>query len=137
MGFMILTYNIQPVSKGRPRFTRKGFTYTPKETKDFKNNIVMMTKAQLHTDFKMFTHAISVSITFYIKRPKSVKRKYPTVKPDIDNLEKAMYDALNGLVYKDDCLIVMNNNMKLYEDSAHKPGITVCVQDVETLGLVS
>jgi len=30
----------------------------------------------------------------------------PIIKPDIDNLEKGILDAMNGIVYKDDCQIV-------------------------------
>jgi len=58
--------------------------------------------------------ALHVDLTFFIKRPKTVRRKYPTVKPDIDNFEKAIYDALNEILWHDDCQIVSHNVAKKY-----------------------
>lgn len=51
--------------------------------------------------------ALFVGIRVGLERPISVKnRKHPTVKPDIDNFLKAIIDALNRVVWKDDAQIV-------------------------------
>ena len=57
---------------------------------------------------------LSVIVVFTIKRPKSVKREYPTVKPDVDNFLKASLDALNGIAYDDDAQIIEINASKKY-----------------------
>lgn len=59
---------------------------------------------------------ISLTIHAYLPIPKSWSQKkqtqatlgeiLPTVKPDFDNLQKLVADALNGIIYKDDCQIV-------------------------------
>lgn len=51
---------------------------------------------------------------FVLTRPKTCKRELPTVKPDVDNFNKAVFDALNGLVWRDDALIVRHDCEKVY-----------------------
>ena len=41
---------------------------------------------------------------------------WPKSKPDNDNYEKLVFDALPGLFYKDDALIVKNSTEKLYSN---------------------
>lgn len=60
------------------------------------------------------TGAIEISLDFVLSKPKSVKRKYPTVKPDIDNFTKCILDALNNIVYKDDAQIIKLQATKSY-----------------------
>lgn len=53
--------------------------------------------------------ALYARLVFYFERPKSVKpKKRPdmTVKPDVDKLTRAVFDALKGILYRDDALIV-------------------------------
>lgn len=52
---------------------------------------------------------------------------YPTVKPDKDNIEKAVKDALNGVVWKDDCQVVFGSQMKRYGVAA---GVLIQVKPV-------
>ena len=59
--------------------------------------------------------AVSVNCVFYFARPKSAKkREYPTVKPDRDKLERAIGDALTGVLYMDDSQWVDGHATKLY-----------------------
>lgn len=48
----------------------------------------------------------------------------PTVKPDSDNVCKAVKDALNGVVWKDDCQVVMMDIQKQYSVD---PGLLISV----------
>ena len=52
---------------------------------------------------------------------------WPTSKPDIDNLCKIAWDAMNGIVYKDDSQIVESRLFKGYHD---EPCLRVRVQEV-------
>lgn len=111
-----LRFEVEPVSKLRARTVRtnKGHfrSFTPKKTKQFENTIKGLCRSQFDRD--PYTGALSVSIEFELPKPKSVTRKYPTVKPDIDNLVKSLVDSLNGIVWKDDCQIVNLNVSKRY-----------------------
>lgn len=111
----MITFNfhIDPVAKGRPRFGN-GRTYTPKKTKDFETRIKSMAKEQYRNG--AMKGPLSVTIVFFMKRPKTVNRDYPTVKPDVDNLCKATLDALNGIAYEDDSQIIEINASKKYND---------------------
>ncbi len=92
----------QPQGKARPRFTRNGQVYTPKSTHDYEravrdSYIAANTNAQLTADM-----AIKIEIIAYFRRAKSNKRTYMTIKPDIDNVVKAVLDGLNGVAFADD-----------------------------------
>ncbi len=54
----------------------------------------------------------------------------PTVKPDADNVEKAVKDALNGVVWVDDCYVVSGAKEKLY---GPHPGVRILVSARETM----
>ena len=57
-----------------------------------------------------------VNIVAIFKRPKTVDRAQHTVKPDATNVAKAVEDALNGVLWKDDSQIVCLTIRKLYGD---------------------
>jgi len=100
---MIFNFPVDPVAKGRPRFGN-GRTYTPRKTKDFETILKEMARQQYKSG--PMKDAISVLIVFTIKKPKTVKRDYPTVKPDVDNYIKSTLDALNGIAFIDDSQVI-------------------------------
>lgn len=53
----------------------------------------------------------------------------PTTKPDVDNVEKAIFDGLNGVVWKDDAQVVDVVKRKRY---AEVPGVYVEITTMET-----
>lgn len=61
--------------------------------------------------------AIEVSMEFSFIRPASCKKRvYPSVKPDIDKLERATLDALTGILFADDSQVVSSRTAKVYGD---------------------
>lgn len=62
--------------------------------------------------------AVTAELTFYLPRPKSVsdtKRPWPCVKPDLDKLVRAVFDALTqGGAVTDDASIVSLLTAKVY-----------------------
>jgi crossover junction endodeoxyribonuclease RusA len=74
-----------------------------------------------------FETAISVSLTFWLKRPKSVKRQYATGTYDIDKLTRACLDSLQSAgVIANDNLVVDLVVRKNYDD-LHESGVLVTV----------
>ena len=119
----------EPKAKGRPRFTRRGFSYTPKETRDAEALLRKQTLIQLPKDFKLLDQALSISIIFYIKRPKSKKKAIHCItRPDIDNYVKTVLDAFNSIVFTDDSIIVELYAKKVYGD----PGMIVHVSTIDS-----
>lgn len=123
---MIYQFNIpiEPVAKGRPRFSRRGFCYTPTKTRNYESDLKDMLKFKLKSR-DLYDKPISLTLNFFILKPKSVKREYPCVKPDIDNYVKAFLDAANGVIFHDDGQIISLTASKRYHE---KPGIDVYIE---------
>lgn len=65
----------------------------------------------------IFGAAISVTIVFYLPRPKTAARRWaPMVKPDLSKLIRGAEDALTGIVFKDDAQVVAIHAWKVYAD---------------------
>jgi Holliday junction resolvase RusA-like endonuclease len=72
-----------------------------------------------------FDTAVSVSLTFWLTRPKTVTRQYATKTYDIDKLTRAVLDSLTqGGVIQDDSNVVDLTARKTYADN-HEAGVLV------------
>jgi Holliday junction resolvase RusA-like endonuclease len=82
-------------------------------------------------DDSSFTEPVIVRATFYLPRPKSVKRLWPSVAPDLDKLCRSLGDALSidTKVLADDSLIVKWHAVKVYADD-HDAGVRVAIRTV-------
>ena len=58
--------------------------------------------------------AIGIEISFRVKRPKTVKRDFPTVAPDLDKYIRGVLDALTGIAYIDDSQVIDIKAKKVY-----------------------
>lgn len=107
--------------------------YTPGSANDWKQAIAAA--ALLHRPETPITGPVSVNSTFYFTRPKRLMRKIDpdgeiphTTKPDRDNLDKAVLDALTGLgFWRDDCQVWDGSPRKLY---APKDGVGHAVIEI-------
>ena len=54
-------------------------------------------------------------------------RILPARKPDVDNIEKAVLDALNGIAYKDDARVCLTGCGKYY---GREPGLVITIREV-------
>ena len=74
---------------------------------------------------------IEVRASFYLPRPKSVKREYPTVKPDLDKTTRGLLDALSNVVIRDDAQVVSLQVSKWYVNAeVPNPCVSVWVGGV-------
>ena len=117
-----------PVAQGRPRAARRGnriMMYDPKPSKDYKKHVAKIAKE--YAPEKPTEAALGVQMKIYREIPKSTTKKdrklineglkRPVVRPDTDNYTKAILDALNGIIYKDDSQIVDLKASKYYSDN--------------------
>lgn len=86
--------------------------------------------AHLHRG-PLLTTALAVHLEFVMPRPVACpKRSTPaaTRRPDIDKIARAVLDALTGVVWRDDSLIVDLHATKRIADPGERPGarIRVC-----------
>lgn len=104
--------------------SKNGHVYTPKETKEYEKLIRDEWTAQNPINSWGYGGPVMVYISFSFKRAKShynskgqLKADAPThyvSTPDLDNIEKAVLDALNGVAYKDDKQIIIKASSKHY-----------------------
>lgn len=109
-----------PRGKSRPRFTRNGHTYTPKETILYENLVAAS------YDGEKLEGNLSAKIVCYFPIPSSLSKKkkaemltervYYNHKPDLDNLAKIILDSLNGIAFDDDKQVVRLEVEKYYSD---------------------
>jgi len=130
-----------PVGKGRPRIGRVGAharMFTPAKTVSYESTVALAAQQAMYGR-PLLTDAVGVAMAIDCPIPVSwSKRKqadalhgriYPTTKPDIDNVEKAIFDALNGVVWRDDVQVVRVTKSKRY---AETPGVRVWIDAIAT-----
>jgi Holliday junction resolvase RusA-like endonuclease len=78
------------------------------------------------------TEPVEIALVFYLPKPKSVTRKWPSVKPDLDKLIRSTFDGLTtGGLYTDDALVIAVSASKEY--SSDKIGCQVIATEVENV----
>lgn len=73
--------------------------------------------------------AVRVSLTFYLPRPKTVLRKFPSVRPDLDKLARACLDAITGIAFLDDGQVCDLHCYKRYQ-SEGGIGVRITVEPI-------
>jgi len=119
-----LRFKVAPQSHQSFRIGRNGRRYKPKKIVDYQNYLITLAKEQLPKNFRMIeagTPIVVEYVHYVYAYPKSMSKKrraenpYKTTKPDLqDNLNKAFFDALEGLIYEQDQNIIEINSMKKY-----------------------
>lgn len=128
-----------PMGKGRPRHTTMaGFAkpYTPAETASYENLVKIEYRRQCGTLKFEKDVPLDVRITAYFQIPESASKKKkalmeahkirPTKKPDQDNINKIVCDALNRYAYHDDAQVVDCQIRKFY---SHNPRLVITIQE--------
>lgn len=139
---MKLVLNIEPKPQSRPRFARRGSFTTTYEDKDMKSwrERCRLLIANLYMVQPTLEGALRAKVRFFVKPPQyitKVKKNQQALidetipvakKPDVDNYEKALYDSMSGIVFKDDGQIALHDVGKFY---SLKPRIEVEVEVME------
>lgn len=119
-----------PVAQGRPRATviaGHAHVYDARTSRDWKR-LVAWTAAQ-QRPAKLFDGPLDVAMHFRLPRPKSLPKRvrHHIKRPDLDNLAKAVKDALRGVVYRDDAQVIWLLVAKEYGEA---PGVRISVRAV-------
>lgn len=120
-------------------------------------NLVRDTAAQYMRDYglKPFpqNHPIAMGCLFFVTKAKSCELEFPSIAPDLDNLEYSIWNALkhtpkvrrhgqqfpgrylSGICFYDDCQIVwrLHPSGVLWADKDNPPGVIVMIKDAEPL----
>ena len=95
------TAEIEPVPLSRPRInTRTRQAFYPKRSNDFKEALGIIARSAMQGK-NPFVGKLKIILDLYRNR-KIDSKSYG----DVDNHQKAIFDALNKICYVDDCQIV-------------------------------
>ena len=130
-----MTIDIKPLPQPRPRFARRGnfvTTYDTPKIKTYKKHIEIAVRNEMVSKgVRMSQEPLIITLDFTFAPPKSYpkykvkeimsgKIKF-TKNVDVDNLAKAIMDAINGVAYEDDRQVIELNVRKQYgeKDAIH------------------
>ena len=133
-----------PVGKGRPRAARRGtgvVMFTPEKTAGYEALVAAAASNAMRAEAgPLFTGPLEAVLEMRIPIPASWSKAHkaaalagaelPTSKPDIDNVSKAILDACNGVVFRDDAQVVMLVATKAFSD---EPGVRVVIRECSLL----
>lgn len=113
--------------KARPRVTKQGIAFTPKDTIEYENWVRINYKEQCG---RYFNSSVRANITAYYKVPKSYPKKrvqairggqeHPQKKPDADNIAKIILDSLNKIAYEDDSQVTELKVLKRWTEDMER-----------------
>lgn len=126
----------EPVGKGRPRVGKVGQharLFTPAKTANYEG-LIAHAASQAMAGRSLVNGPVLVELRMGLAIPQSASKKrksamaagqiMPTKKPDMDNVIKAIFDGLNGVVWVDDVQVVDSIVRKRF---AEVPGVRVRV----------
>jgi Holliday junction resolvase RusA-like endonuclease len=123
----------EPVAKGRPRMTRRGFVYTPAATRKYEAH-GRLAAQQVMNGRPPIATPVRAEIMIDLAPPASWSAKRrgaalrgdvrPTTRPDCDNYVKAGLDCINNIVVSDDSMIV---DLLVSKKYAAVPQLTITV----------
>ena len=127
-----------PKGKGRPRVTRQGFAFTPKDTVEYENLVRLEYRMQCNDYYFPDNMPLDVRIMVYYPITKSTSKKNrllmlnkelrPVKKPDLDNIAKIICDSLNGIAFHDDSAVSDLMVRKFYSDN---PRTVITIQEAK------
>jgi Holliday junction resolvase RusA-like endonuclease len=124
----------KPYGQKRPRAFRRGKflgIYAPKENVEYSVKVV---NAFNKVGKKYDDVPLVIEIQAFFKKPKLTKKeqalnlpkhKFPTKKPDGDNIAKAILDSLNQVAYHDDSYVTELSVSKYYTDGEERVNIVI------------
>lgn len=138
----------EPIPQARARFTRAGRMYTPAKTRKWKEHVsrtAIAAAAEAGIE-QPLTGPLRLTVSFSLPIPRSWPKKVrnkallnqllPASKPDVDNLAKAVMDAINDctnaegwpLIWKDDCQVCSLIAAKRYGATSF---VTVAIEEIQ------
>jgi Holliday junction resolvase RusA-like endonuclease len=135
---VVITFTVPgaPQGKGRPRIGKVGphaRMFTPAKTVVYENLVAQIAQ-QAMQGRPLLDEAVRVSLSIDCQVPASWSGRkqraalagdlLPTSKPDVDNVVKAIFDGCNGVLWRDDVLVV---DLSLRKRYSAVPGVLVQV----------
>jgi Holliday junction resolvase RusA-like endonuclease len=108
------------------------------EVKAWKRQIAAFVRREYPRSMGLIEGPLFVSLEFFLPRPTALqwkKKEGPALwsigTPDKDNLEKAVYDAITGIVWKDDAQICRSTTEKRIAALHQVPGVYLTITTLQ------
>ena len=135
---LVFTVEQHPMGQPRARVGKYGVVFKSKKAVDYAKETKWIAKlAMMSQGFTYTEGPIKIEILACFPVPQKFNKAMkaealagkllPAKKPDNDNIEKAVWDAMSGLVYKDDNQVVANYTRKVYSDKYIDGAVVVAV----------
>lgn len=125
----------RPFAKQRPRSTRLGRVYTPAETVSFERQVGQIARphfnAPIDGPVRLTIHAtFAVPASWSRRKAAQHLHRMHTQRPDLDNVAKAIKDALNRIAWADDAQVAemtvskvwgLQDGTSVIVEAAHEP----------------
>ena len=122
----------RPIAQPRPRMTKGGHVYTPEgKVRPWKEAIAAACRAKMDRPFQ---GGVRVHLRFLMPLTKLEAKKKPAdrvphcKKPDIDNLTKAVLDAIQKIAFGDDAQVAFFSADKVICAHGDEPGVQVFLE---------
>lgn len=135
----------KPFGQKRPRAFRRGKflgIYAPKENVEYATKVVNAYLEAIgglkivkgETQYRFNEVPMVIEIQAFFNKPKLTKKeqalnlskhKFPTKKPDGDNIAKAILDSLNAVAYHDDAYVTELCVSKYYTDGNERVNVVI------------
>jgi Holliday junction resolvase RusA-like endonuclease len=116
----------RPVPQGSMKFIRPGVMIHSR-AEDLAVWRADIAREAALAGFKPVQGGIKITTDFLLLKPKSTKRAFPWVKPDLDKLVRAVLDGLNGVAYEDDSQVILIQATKTYSE---KQGVWITIEQI-------
>ncbi len=119
----------KPQAQGSKTKTRFVLREDNKEVGPWRERIALAAHAAMNGD-GLLEGAVALDLRFTLYRPASApKRRTPpaTKKPDLDKLQRAVFDALTGVCFRDDSQVVFCVAGKHVADIGEPMGVLITV----------
>lgn len=117
-----------------PKTNRAVVVEDNKNVRDWRSDVRAM--AMDHADNRISEGSVCITLRFIMKRPLATPKSKPTPpavkKPDLDKLERAILDALTGILFTDDSQVTFLLGIKRIAEIDELPGCWITVHDGET-----
>lgn len=129
-----------PVAQPRPRFTKKGYAYTPAKhpVNEWKRLVELAALEGGPFEPIESSEPLALTIDFQMPRPKNktwktrpMPQHWHVRRPDIDNLCKSTIDAMTGICFQDDNQVAQLTTSKYVAEGVTEPlaMITIRIMD--------
>lgn len=127
IGAILLKVMLDPRGKGRPRASR-GHMHTDEKTVAWENDFARLVTAAKWKSKSVieaiWNTPIAVALELYYKKPKKAEW-FCTSSIDNDNAEKMVWDACQGIFFRNDNRIIANCTFKDWTPEGEQPHVRI------------